>query len=98
MGRPIEILGRCFNCLRDHRAAACRDSTRCFHCNCSGHKSRFFRRPSPKVARRLVCKNAVSTHDVYNSLLGFGVATRMKTEIYSLRFKMFDTVDFLAHV
>jgi hypothetical protein len=24
----------------------------------------------------------VSTHDVYNSLLGFGVATRMKTEIY----------------
>ncbi|KAG2552370.1 hypothetical protein PVAP13_9KG422200 [Panicum virgatum] len=37
---PVDLRGRCFNCLSPgHRAASCRSSTRCFHCRKTGHRS-----------------------------------------------------------
>ncbi|KAJ1282541.1 hypothetical protein BS78_03G060500 [Paspalum vaginatum] len=38
---PLELEGRCFNCLsRDHVAAAWRAASRCFRCNEEGHQAK----------------------------------------------------------
>ena len=50
---PVDLVGRCFNCLAFyHVAACCTFPSRCLHCESEGHSARQCKRQRPVVAHR----------------------------------------------